>query len=115
MISSMLRTALNTPAPENRFGSPSRNSVASWAPVDAPEGTDALPTLPSARSTSASTVGRPRESKISRPRTRSIAMVGIFIEPSILTRQVTRMKIRSFTLVLVGPVMNWSSICLKKL
>jgi len=43
---------------------PSRSSCASWEPVDAPEGTDERPKLPSARRTSTSTVGRPRESRI---------------------------------------------------
>ena len=44
-------------------------STASCRPVEAPEGTLATTTLPSASSSSASTVGRPRESRISRPRT----------------------------------------------
>src|SRR5439155_1238226 len=41
-------------------------------PVDAPEGTDARPTVPSASSTSTSTVGLPRESRISRARISSM-------------------------------------------
>ncbi len=44
--------------------SPSRNSTASNTPVDAPEGTAALPTVPSSKYTSTSTVGNDLESKI---------------------------------------------------
>ena len=43
---------------------PSLNSTASFSPVDAPDGTDALPKLLSSVITSTSTVGFPRESKI---------------------------------------------------
>src|SRR3954468_22317458 len=46
--------------------SPSRSSTASWAPVEAPDGTAARPKEPSSRSTSTSTVGLPRLSRISR-------------------------------------------------
>ena len=45
---------------------PSRSSTASKAPVEAPLGTAARPNAPSSRSTSTSTVGLPRESRISR-------------------------------------------------
>jgi hypothetical protein len=48
--------------------SPSLNSKASLAPVDAPEGTLANPYPPKSVQTSTSTVGIPRESKISRPK-----------------------------------------------
>src|SRR6185312_5403244 len=41
--------------------------MASCAPVDAPDGTPARPRDPSARTTSTSTVGLPRLSRISRP------------------------------------------------
>src|SRR3954449_10059280 len=41
-------------------------------PVLAPEGTAARPSVPSARITSTSTVGLPRLSRISRPRTEAI-------------------------------------------
>src|SRR5215217_5261502 len=58
-------TALLTPLPPYRL-SPSRSSTASKAPVDAPEGTAARPSEPSSRMTSTSTVGLPRESRISR-------------------------------------------------
>ena len=61
-----LATAFRTPLPKYLSGSPSRNSIASCSPVDAPEGTEATPTLPQSSTTSASTVGVPRESKISR-------------------------------------------------
>ena len=61
-------TAFSTPLPPNRSLSPSRSSTASCAPVDAPDGTAARPVAPSARSTSTSTVGLPRLSRISRAR-----------------------------------------------
>jgi len=47
--------------------SPSRSSNASREPVDAPEGEAANPRAPSASTTSAATVGLPRESRISNP------------------------------------------------
>src|SRR5688572_19937750 len=40
--------------------------MASWAPVEAPEGTAARPSEPSSRTTSTSIVGDPRLSRISR-------------------------------------------------
>ena len=43
----------------------SRSSKASWLPVEAPLGTAAEPAAPSCKTTSACTVGKPRESKIS--------------------------------------------------
>src|SRR5262245_26035665 len=70
-----LATACATPLPPYRDLSPSRNSTASWAPVLAPEGTAARPSVPSARITSTSTVGLPRLSRISRPRTFAIGVV----------------------------------------
>ena len=48
------------------LGSPSRRSTASCRPVEAPEGTLARVVVPSESRSSASTVGRPRESRISR-------------------------------------------------
>src|SRR3954469_1897513 len=65
-------TALSTPLPPKRFLSPSRNSTASLMPVEAPDGTIASPTVPSASVTSTATVGLPRESSTSRPSTRAI-------------------------------------------
>src|SRR3954453_2374116 len=59
-------TACSTPLPPYRPLSPSRRSTASKAPVDAPEGTAARAVVPSSRRTSTSTVGLPRESRISR-------------------------------------------------
>src|SRR5262249_33918753 len=50
-----------------RAASPSRSSRASRSPVDAPEGTAARPNAPPSSVTSTSTVGLPRESRISRP------------------------------------------------
>src|SRR6187402_1247591 len=61
-----LPTALVTPLPSYRFLSPSRSSTASRVPVEAPLGTAARPKEPSARVISASRVGLPRESRISR-------------------------------------------------
>ena len=46
--------------------SPSRSSTASCSPVDAPDGTAARANVPSSSATSTSTVGLPRESRISR-------------------------------------------------
>jgi len=57
--------AVNTPFPLNRVLSLSRNSTASCAPVEAPDGT-ALRNTPLAVVISTSTVGFPRLSKISR-------------------------------------------------
>src|SRR5436190_16293292 len=66
-------TAFFTPLPRYRDLSPSRSSHASCSPVLAPEGTAARPTTPLSRMTSTSTVGLPRESRISRPLTSEIA------------------------------------------
>ena len=60
-------TALRVPLPRYLFLSPSRSSSASFSPVLAPEGTAARPKTPFSRTTSTSTVGLPRESRISRP------------------------------------------------
>jgi hypothetical protein len=68
-------TAFSTPLPKKRWASPSRNSIASRVPVDAPEGTAARPMAPDSTSTSASTVGLPRESRISRATTSTIAVM----------------------------------------
>src|SRR6478752_12916 len=59
-------TALVTPLPRKGLP-PSRSSTASWAPVEAPDGTMARPKLPSSSTTSTSTVGLPRLSKTCRP------------------------------------------------
>src|SRR5580692_4538441 len=53
--------------------SPSRSSTASYAPVDAPDGTIASSTAPKLVATETATVGLPRESRISRARTLSIS------------------------------------------
>src|SRR5688500_11687888 len=65
-------TALRTPLPRYRLLSPSLSSSASRSPVDAPDGTPARPNAPPSSVTSTSTVGLPRESRISRPRTSAI-------------------------------------------
>ena len=59
-------TAFKTPLPIKRDLSPSRNSIASRAPVDAPDGTMARPVTPFSKVITASTVGFPRESMTSR-------------------------------------------------
>jgi len=64
MILLTLSTALRVPFPAYLFLSPSLNSRASYIPVEAPDGTAALKT-PFEVVTSASTVGKPLESKIS--------------------------------------------------
>src|SRR5690606_30817064 len=61
-----LATAFFTPLPRYRVLSPSPSSTASLVPVEAPDGTAARPKEPSARVTSASRVGLPRLSRISR-------------------------------------------------
>ena len=66
-------TAASTPLPLNRRP-PSRSSTASCSPVLAPDGTRARPRAPLASSTSASTVGLPRESRTSRPRTTTMSV-----------------------------------------
>src|SRR5215207_7457195 len=80
-------TALLTPLPPYRL-SPSRSSTASKAPVEAPEGTAARPSDPSSKMTSTSTVGLPRESRISRaPMNSILATVSAFPMPPRLTRR----------------------------
>src|SRR5579885_560676 len=69
--------ALSTPLPRYRFLSPSRSSTASRVPVEAPDGTAARPIAPESRMTSASTVGLPRESMISRPRMSAIRAMAL--------------------------------------
>src|SRR5437764_2332637 len=49
--------------------------MASREPVEAPEGTAARPMVPDSSSTSHSTVGLPRESRISRPTMSTIALI----------------------------------------
>src|SRR5688572_12439789 len=71
----MLATALVTPLPRYRDLSASLSSSASRSPVDAPDGTPARPRAPPSSVTSTSTVGLPRESRISRPRTSLILIV----------------------------------------
>src|ERR1700677_279702 len=66
-------TARVTPLPDQR-SPPSRSSVASNSPVDAPEGTAARPFAPELSCTSTSTVGLPRLSRIWRARTRAMLL-----------------------------------------
>ena len=58
-----LATAFESPLPP-QASPPSRSSTASNSPVEAPEGTAAHPDAPDSSTTSASTVGLPRESRI---------------------------------------------------
>ena len=74
MSSFTFATAFETPFPLHS-SPPSRSSVASNSPVDAPEGTAARPVAPESRATSTSTVGFPRESRIWRACMRSIAPI----------------------------------------
>src|SRR6185437_16003084 len=71
----ILATAFETPFPIHRFLSPSRSSIASFSPVEAPDGTAARPLAPLSSATSASIVGFPRESKIWRPLISRIALI----------------------------------------
>src|SRR6478752_3215610 len=68
-------TAFCTPLPKKRCLSPSRSSIASREPVEAPEGTAARPMVPDSSSTSHSTVGLPRLSRISRPTISTMALM----------------------------------------
>ena len=68
-------TARPTPFPSHA-SPPSRSSTASCSPVDAPDGTAAIPNAPESRPTSTSTVGFPRESSTCRPWTWTIALIG---------------------------------------
>src|SRR5262249_26318068 len=69
-----------TPLPRYRSGSLSRFSLASCAPVEAPEGTAARPLAPSSRMTSTSTVGLPRLSRISRPMMSAMPVMKVSLE-----------------------------------
>ncbi len=68
-----LATAVVTPLPA-QASPPSRSSTASNSPVEAPEGTAARPLAPDASTTSTSTVGLPRESRIWRAWIEEIAL-----------------------------------------
>src|SRR5689334_15117612 len=71
----ILATAFDTPLPIQRFLSPSRSSIASFSPVDAPDGTAARAFAPLSSVTSASTVGFPRESMTCLPLISLIALI----------------------------------------
>src|SRR5262245_15030400 len=82
-MSSTFLTASSTPFPTYRLASLSRSSSASCSPVDAPDGTAARPRAPDDRMTSASTVGLPRESRISRaPISMISVMLAVYLEPA---------------------------------
>src|SRR5258706_596671 len=85
-----LATALRTPLPRYFDLSPSRSSSASCSPVEAPEGTAARPSAPPSRTTSASTVGLPRESMTWRART-----LVIFVDMTVCSP--VQMRINDFT------------------
>src|SRR2546423_14519376 len=80
MTSLTFFTASSTPFPPKRFGSPSRSSTASCSPVEAPLGTAARPAAPLDNVTSASMVGLPRLSRISRAWT---AMIVLMMAPTL--------------------------------
>lgn len=80
-------TALETPLPRYLLLSPSRSSRASNSPVDAPLGAVPLETVPSIRVTSASTVGFPRESRISLPTTFQFPNKPFLQSPYLLIRR----------------------------
>ena len=90
-----LPTAFRTPLPPKRDASPSRSSSASNCPVEAPLGTAAVPALPSSSVTTASTVGFPRESMISRPWISQMIEPMVFIKKTPLTFQVRVVKMKS--------------------
>ena len=92
ILSLTLATAFLTPLPPNRPLFPSRNSHASCSPVLAPLGTAARPSVPLSRRTSTSTVGLPRESKISRAWIRLMVVLAIF---SARTRTAFRIRGKS--------------------
>mmetsp|Transcript_33191 Transcript_33191/g.99991 ORF Transcript_33191/g.99991 Transcript_33191/m.99991 type:complete len:436 (+) Transcript_33191:828-2135(+) len=83
MMSLTFATAFSTPLPSRRPLSPSRSSRASYTPVEAPLGTAARKSAVSVQR-STSTVGLPRESKISRAR-----MAMIFMEAGASSRAAT--------------------------
>src|SRR4051812_8661274 len=72
-------TAFVTPLPPNA-SPPSRSSVASNSPVEAPLGTAARPAAPERRTSSTSTVGLPRLSRIWRAWTFSIWLIGSLVQ-----------------------------------
>src|SRR5262249_49109303 len=72
-------TAFRTPLPPYFDLSPSRSSTASWAPVEAPEGTAARPMAPLSKVTSTSTVGLPRLSRICLAWMSMIALMPLFL------------------------------------
>ena len=74
-----LFTAFKTPFPRYLDLSSSLSSTASWLPVEAPDGTAALPLAPHSNTTSTSTVGFPLESKISLPITSTIPVIAFLL------------------------------------
>ena len=82
-------TAWRTPLPPYR-SSLSRSSKASREPVDAPEGTAARPMSPDSRITSHSTVGLPRESRISRAQTPVMMLISISLNSGLYTIQTAK-------------------------
>src|SRR5437016_139057 len=102
----ILATAFKTPFPIQRFLSPSRSSIASFSPVEAPDGTAARPHAPLSSVTSASTVGFPRESKICRPLISRIALIlpllRLLKKANIPPAQPRRTKARLFPIFVLG-------------
>lgn len=85
-MSVTLAMARRTPLPPYLVASPSRSSSASCAPVEAPDGTDALDRIPPFNSTKTLKVGLPRESSISiAPSDTIFVFVRRFVELRMLT------------------------------
>jgi len=76
-------TGVKTPFPPYLLGSLSRSSHASKLPVEAPEGTMAVPQKPPSVITSTCTVGFPLESKTSKPLIELIAKKSFINNPPI--------------------------------
>ena len=102
----MNSTALSTPLPRYRLMSPSRSSIASRDPVEAPDGTAARPMVPLSSSTSHSTVGLPRESRISRPTISTIALIYFLQNFQVVAAAAVAPRCRwpSAIIVVVGPL-----------
>ena len=87
-------TAFWTPLPRYLDLSPSRSSSASNSPVEAPLGAAPRPTVPSARYTSASTVGFPLESSTSLAYTGANAILGVSVAAAKAALDTARINLR---------------------
>src|SRR3954463_5017579 len=98
-----LETALETPLPFQR-SPPSRSSTASNSPVDAPDGTAARPLALERRTTSTSTVGFPRESRIWRAWIFSIWLMVSLVSVPLFAVAGFGVEVQALGLVEDGPV-----------